>query len=52
MTANGVCICCNTGDKACQTMIKALCECLCCCQDYGCTCTLCFNGTPVCHCAC
>jgi hypothetical protein len=50
MTADGICICCKTGDKTCQQMIKAMCECLCCCQEYGCTCTVCFNNCPVCHC--
>lgn len=52
MTENGICICCKSSDKKCVKMIKQLCECLCCCCENGCTCTVCFDKTPICQCGC
>lgn len=48
MTANGVCITCTSGDKACCEMVQACCDCMMACMDAGCMCCVCFNGTPVC----
>ena len=45
---DGVKITCTSGDKACCEMIQACCECMSRCMDAGCSCCLCFNGTPVC----
>lgn len=51
-TRDGVCISCTCGDAECCRMVQALCDCVCACQDGGCVCTVCFNGTPVCCSTC
>ena len=47
-TADGCCITCTSGDKACCDMLQACCDCLSCCCDNGCCCYVCFGNTPVC----
>ena len=47
-TKDGCCISCTSGDKACQAMIQACCNCLSQCCESGCCCYICFNNTPVC----
>ncbi len=47
-TADGVCITCCSGDKACCQQIQACCDCIAQCLEAGCTCCVCFAGTPVC----
>ncbi|WP_437205466.1 hypothetical protein [Planctomicrobium sp. SH664] len=49
-TKDGCCITCTSGDAACCQMIQACCEAVANCIKNGCTCFLCFNGTPVCCC--
>jgi len=48
MTADGVCVTCTSGDKACCDMLQACCDCLSCCCENGCCCYVCFGNTPVC----
>jgi len=50
MTADGVCITCTSGDKACCDMVQACCDCMMACMEAGCMCCVCFGGTPVCCC--
>lgn len=52
MLTDGVCICCTTTDKACLTMVAAMCRCLSACRECGCECTVCINEKPVCRCEC
>ena len=47
-TADGCCITCTSGDKACCDMLQACCDCLSCCCENGCCCYVCFGNTPVC----
>jgi hypothetical protein len=49
-TEDGCCITCTSGDKACCEMIQACCAAVACCVKNGCSCYVCFNGTPVCCC--
>ncbi len=47
-TKDGVCITCCSGDEACCQQVQACCECIAQCLAAGCTCCVCYNGTPVC----
>lgn len=46
--ANGCCITCTSGDKACAAILQSCCETLECCLKSGCCCYICFNNTPCC----
>jgi hypothetical protein len=47
-TADGCCITCSSGDKACCAIVQACCETLDSCCKHGCCCYICFNNTPCC----
>ena len=50
-TANGVCVTCTSGDKTCESMLQACCDCMACMLKAGCSCCMCINNNPVC-CGC
>ena len=50
-TKKGVTVVCRSGDKDCCAMIQSCCECMSAMLKSGCSCYLCFGGTPVC-CGC
>jgi hypothetical protein len=50
-TADGCCISCTRGDKACCEILQSCCETIAACLKQGCCCYICFGSTPVC-CGC
>ena len=48
MTPTGVCVTCTSGDKSCEAMIQACCDCMTCMLKAGCCCCVCVNNNPVC----
>ncbi len=51
MTKDGCTITCTSGDKMCEAMIQACCDCMSTMMAAGCTCCCMMNNTPVC-CGC